>query len=127
MNRNESVLKKERLGVNYSKGKDNKTSNTIKRYIEEVCEPVAYSFREKIASIAKDIKRKEEKLSSKYKKLLEKRYINLDKVMSEFDWCELQSYGDGISLDFKEVKGLSIIDVLAADTEPSSLLTVEEI
>ncbi len=59
--------------------------------------------------------------------MLEKRYINLDKVMSEFDWCELQSYGDGISLDFKEVKGLSIIDVLAADTEPSSLLTVEEI
>lgn len=107
--------------------RDAEASNTVKRYIEEVCEPVAQSFKEKIANIAKDIKRKEEKLSSKYKKLLDKRYINLDKVMSEFDWCELQSYGDGISLDFKEVKGLSIIDALVADTEPSPLLIVEKI
>lgn len=107
--------------------RDAEASNTVKRYIEEVCEPAAQSFREKIANIAKDIKRKEEKLNSKYKKLLDKRCINLDKVMSEFDWCELQSYEDGTSLEFKEVKGLSIIDALAADTEPSPLLIVEEI
>lgn len=107
--------------------RDAEASNTVKRYIAGVCSPVSGIVFERMTSVRESLERKEEKLGLKYKKLLDKRYINLDKVMSEFDWCELQSYGDGMSLDFKEVKGLSIIDALAADTEPSSLLTVEEI
>ncbi len=117
----------ERYNTELQNLRDAGASNTIKRYIEEVCAPAALSFREKIDSIAKNIKIKEEKLSSKYKELLDKKYIRLAKVIDELDWCELQSYENGTSLDFKEVKGFSIIDALAADTEPSSLLTVEEI
>lgn len=107
--------------------RDAEASNTVKRYIAGVCSPVSGIVFERMTSVRESLERKEEKLSLKYKKLLDKRYINLDKVMSEFDWCELQSYGDEMSLDFKEVKGLSIIDALVADTESSPLLTVEEI
>lgn len=121
----DSLVEKYNTEINHLR--EAETSATVKRFIEEVCEPVSKSFAEKIAGIAKDSKRKEEELNSRYKNLLDKKYIRLAKVVEELDWCELQNYSDGLSLDFKEVDGVSILDALAEDTEPSHLLTVEEI
>lgn len=83
-----------------------KVSDTIRSYLKEICVPVASIFNERIDSLAEDLKDKAETLRLKHEELLYRKYIWLNRIIADLDWCELHYYSDGLSLEFKETMKL---------------------